>query len=192
MFLAKSARTVCALHCIGVKAAALSLMQNPFAIAVQWPDDPRRFLVHLQRPYFTAPLVETESAAWLLVSWAASPPDDAERERVFKNAADFCRTQLDQAHVPIRFVEKKHGHCLPRYLMAQTVARDLFIVEPDHTAPLVEVRDRDHLAGKTSRSKKVQRFDVITQWRLGEMRKYYQRILERQKAIASAGVPIGA
>src|SRR5687768_9366997 len=126
------------MHGPGLQTSAFP-MQNPFAVAVQWPDEPRRYLVHLQRPYFTAALVDTFSAS--------CPPgrlcDEAERASLFRAAAWFCRAQLDQIHVPIEFVERKHGHHLPRFLMAQALGKELFIVEPDHSAPLVEVRDSD-------------------------------------------------
>ena len=161
-------------------------MQHPFAVAVQWPDEPRRYVVHLQRPYFTAGLVETVSAAWLLVSWSpATPHDPAGRDSIFRAAAGFCRDQLDQKHVPIEFVERRHGHHLPRFLMAQTGGKELFIVEPEHSAPLVEVRGTRWTAGKPKPSV---RFDVITEWRLEQMRRYYQQFLERQQRVA-AGEP---
>jgi len=154
-------------------------MQNPFAIAVPWPDDLRRYLVHLQRPYFTAAIHETATAAWLLVSWAPGS-NLAGRAEVFRAGAAFCRTQLDQEHVPIEFVERRHGYPMPRYLMAQTAAGSLFIVEPDHSAPLVEVHESASSPKPAARP--APRFDVITQWRLTEMRKYYREFLERQTA----------
>src|SRR5436190_19131346 len=99
-------------------------MHDPFAVAVQWPDEPRRYVVHLQRPYFTAAIVETAAAAWLLVSWSpALPGPAAVRDSLFRAAADFCRTRLAQKCIPIEFVERKHGHALPRFLMAQTSGR---------------------------------------------------------------------
>jgi hypothetical protein len=168
-------------------------MHNPFAIAVHWPDDPRRYLVHLQRPYFTAAIFETASAAWLAVSWAPrSDLDAASRANVFRAAADFCRTHLDFADVPIEFVEQRHGYPLPRFLMAQAAgAAGLFIVEPEHTTPLVEVRDSDPARSRTP--KKSHRFDVITEWRLEQMRAYYQQFLERQhKVNASSPLKSGA
>jgi hypothetical protein len=163
-------------------------MQNPFAIAVQWPDEIRRYLVHLQRPYFTAAIYETASAAWLLVSWAPGN-GGPNRSQIFQSAAAFCRTQLDQRHVPIEFVERKHGHPLPPYLMAQTLNKDLFIVEPDHCAPLVEVRDTEK-GDIQPKAKITPRFDVVTQWRLGEMRKYYRQFLERQKLVLAQPTPL--
>jgi hypothetical protein len=175
-----------------IKTPLLFLMQNPFAIAAQWPDDPRRFLVRLQRPYFTAALCETIAATWLLVSWSPGMGlKRMNRASLFRAAAKFCRTQLDQWHVPIRFVEKKHGHHLPRYLIAQTPAKELFIIEPDHSTPLVEVRD-SATGGKSERTKRSQRFDVITEWRLGQMRKYYQQFLERQKSLTDTGGAVTA
>ena len=167
-------------------------MHNPFAVAVQWPDESRRYVVHLQRPYFTAALFETASAAWLTLSWApAGMADDAGGELLFRRAADFCRSELGQCNVPIEFIERKNGHHLPRFLMAQTVGKDLFIVEPDHFAPLVEVRENTTSnVPDTSEPKLSQRFDVITQWRLGEMRKYYQQFLERQQSLTGAGAGI--
>jgi hypothetical protein len=162
-------------------------MQNPFAVAVQWPDEPRRYLVHMQRPYFAAVIVETVSAAWLLVSWSpAQLCDESERASLFRAAAGFCRAQLDQIHIPIEFVERKHGYHLPRFLMAQAVGKELFIVEPDHPAPLVEVRDSDPGLSKPHKAKLSQRFDVVTQWRLEQMRNYYQQFLERQQKIVAA------
>lgn len=118
-------------------------MHNPFAIAVQWPDEPRRYLVHLQRPYFTAAIFETASAAWLTVSWAPTQSYDADAGSLFRVAAEFCRRELAQLDVPIEFIERKHGHHLPRFLMAQTAANDLFIVESEHSTPLVEVRESE-------------------------------------------------
>jgi hypothetical protein len=159
-------------------------MQNPFAIAVQWPDHIRRYLVHLRRPYFTAAIHETASAAWLLVSWAPGA-DEEDRAEIFGAAAEFCCTQMDQRQIPIEFVERKHGHHLPRYLMAQTMNKELFIVEPDHSTPLVEVRHSD-IVDLKPKTKLSQRFDVITQWRLGEMRKYYRQFLEKQRPTHTA------
>jgi len=163
-------------------------MHNPFAVAVQWPDEPRRYLVHLQRPYFTAALFETAAAAWLTVSWAPTgQPDEAVPGALFLRAADFCRNELGQLHVPIEFIERKNGHPLPQFLMAQTMGKELFIVEPDHSAPLVEVRDSNMpIISERSGQKMSERFDVITQWRLGEMRKYYQQFLERQERLVAA------
>ncbi|HWN96269.1 MAG TPA: hypothetical protein VNT99_14635 [Methylomirabilota bacterium] len=167
-------------------------MQNPFAIGVQWPEDPRRFLIHLARPYFTAAFCETSVAAWLLVSWSPSAmSSDAEHGPLFRAAAEFCRTQMDQTQVPIQFVEKKYGHHLPRFLIAQACAKELFIVEPDHSSPLVEVKDGAAPA-RIGTSRLAQRFDVVTQWRLGEMRKYYQQYLERQKIWVNRPVAITA
>jgi hypothetical protein len=162
-------------------------MHNPFAVAVQWPDDARRYVIHLQRPYFAAALFETASAAWLTLSWApASPVDDSVRESLFRSAAQFCRSELGQVGVPIEFIERKHGHHLPRFLMAQGAVSDLFIVEPDHSAPLVEVRESAKTAVPRARQPKLSpRFDVITEWRLEEMRKYYQQFLERQQRLAA-------
>jgi hypothetical protein len=158
-------------------------MHNPFAVAIQWPDDARCHLVHMQRPYFTAAVRETATTTWLLVSWSPSAnPADIDRRSLFQEAADFCRSHLDLSQTPIQFLERKHGHHLPRFLIAQTPARELFIVEPEHSAPLVEVRN----GAARAPSKKVllsQRFDVVTQWRLGQMRIYYQQYLERQKTL---------
>ena len=150
---------------------------------MQWPDDARRYVVHMQRPYFTAAFCETPATAWLLVSWAPSAkPQEINRSSLFRAAADFCRIHLDQLQVPIHFVERKHGHHLPPFLMAQTPNKELFIVEPEHCAPLVEVRE----SASTAQQKKThvsKRFDLVTQWRLGQMRNYYQQYLERQKAL---------
>jgi hypothetical protein len=157
-------------------------MQNPFAVAVQWPSEPRRYVVHLNRPYFTAAMVETASALWLLVSWSPAPMSTFDdRASIFRAAARFCREKLDQVRIPIEFVERKHGYHLPRFLMAQSAAMELFIVEPEHPAPLVEVRETDPGLCKPARSKVSQRFDVVTQWRLEQMRSYYQQFLERQQ-----------
>jgi hypothetical protein len=155
-------------------------MQNPFAIALQWPDSDRRYLVHLQRPYFTAAIHETASAAWLTVSWAPGCKNNS--AELFRAAAVFCRTQLDQQPVPIEFVERRHGYPLPVFLMAQTSCRRLFIVEPEHSTPLVEVHDSD-MPPRKGRAAVPSRFDVVTQWRLTEMRKYYRQYLERQKLL---------
>ena len=70
--------------------------------------------------------------------------------------------------------------------MAQTAAKDLFIVEPEHSTPLVEVRESEaSLSSKSNAPKMSQRFDVVTQWRLGQMRGYYQQFLERQQKLAA-------
>jgi len=162
-------------------------MENPFAVAVQWPDEPRRYLVRLQRPYFMAAIVETVSAAWLLVSWPpAQTVGDDERTTIFRAAAEFCRAQLDQVHVPIEFVERKYGYHLPRFLMAQAVGKELFIVEPEHPAPLVEVHESGAGLCRPDKPKLSQRFDVVTQWRLNQMRIYYQQFLERQQKVVAA------
>lgn len=166
-------------------------MHNPFAVAMQWPNEPRRYVVHLQRPYFTAALFETPCAAWLTLSWApGSAVNDSIRETLFHNVAGFCRDVLAQCNVPIEFIERKNGHHLPTFLMAQNAAGRFFIVEPDYYAPLVEVRDSTTAVVPSDQLKLPQRFDVVTQWRLGEMRKYYQEFLERQQAPQAATVAI--
>lgn len=152
-------------------------MQHPFAIAVQWPGSPRRFLVHLRKPYFTAAIVETRAATWLLVSWA---PGMTATEEVLHSAAAFCNRHVEQAGAPIHFVEGKHGNALPRYLMAQSAENELYIVEPDHCSPLVEVREKKSVTGPRV-PKPSQRFDVVTEYRLAEMRKYYRQYVERQQ-----------
>jgi len=159
-------------------------MHNPFAIAVQWPDDPRRYLIHLQRPYFVAALFETSSVMWLAVSWSPAPKHQVPCRSIFRAAAEYSRRELSQGVVPIEFVERQHGHHLPRFLMAQTTGKALFIVEPEHATPLVEVRESE----RTSNSKKQRRsdrFDVITEWRLAQMRRYYQLFLERQNRMTA-------
>jgi hypothetical protein len=153
-------------------------MQHPFAIAVQWPDSPRRFLVHLRKPYFTAAIIESGVATWLLVSWAPGTAFN-DRPQILQNAAAFCQSSLKQNGAPIHFVEGKHGNALPRYLMAQSAGKELYIVEPDHCSPLVEVRENKSAAAPPA-PKPAQRFDVVTQYRLAEMRKYYRQYLERQ------------
>jgi hypothetical protein len=164
-------------------------MHNPFAIAVQWPDDHRRYLVHLQRPYFSAAIFESTSAMWLAVSWSPAARHDATASGlVFRAAAEFCRREFAQCQVPIEFVERRHGHHLPHFLMAQAADKALFIVEPEHSTPLVEVRESERI----SNSKKVNRadrFDVITEWRLTQMRRYYQQFLERQENLLGAATP---
>jgi hypothetical protein len=162
-------------------------MQNPFAIAVQWPDAALCYLVHMQRPYFTAALFETTTVARLFVTWApSSGSDEAQGARVFRSAADFCRARLGQADVPIEFVERRHGYHLPRFLMAQTATHELFIVEPEHAAPLVEVRKGSSVpAARNPEADVVQRFDIVTQWRLAEMRKYYQQYVDRQRSLVN-------
>src|SRR5215203_4214187 len=162
-------------------------MQNPFAIGLQWPDTTRRYLVHLQRPYFTASIHETVSAAWLLVSWAPGS-GQLDRSKVFQAAAAFCQTQLDQRPVPIEFVERRQGYAMPGYLIAQTVDKQLFIVEPDHGSPLVEIRDA--AAEPKSKTKSSPRFDVVTQWRLADMRKYYRQFQDRQKGLFARPAPL--
>jgi|SRR5688572_6693857 len=159
-------------------------MHNPFAVAMQWPDQPRRYLVHLQRPYFTAAIYETASAAWLTVSWAPTQARNLDAAPLFRQAAEFCRHELAQMEVPIEFIERKHGHHLPRFLIAQTSGNDLFIVEPEHSTPLVEVRERKETASNSTPPRLSQRFDIITQWRLAQMRSYYQQFLERQQNAA--------
>ena len=169
------------MHAARVKAAPL-LMQNPFAVAVQWPDDARCHIVHMQRPYFTAAVLEAATTSWLLLSWSPSTkPAEIDRSSLFRAAADFCHAHLG-SQTPIQFLERRDGHHLPRFLIAQNPARELFIVEPEHSAPLVEVRNG---AARAPSKKKLasQRFDPVTEWRLGQMRIYYQEYLERQKAL---------
>jgi hypothetical protein len=166
-------------------------MQNPFAIAVQWPDSPRHFIVHLERPYFTAAVVETTAAAWLALSWAPGAGVlSGQQETLLEMAANFCRTQLVQGQMPIQIIERKGGFQFPTYLIAQSGA-GLFIVEPDHATPLVEVRESLPSQSATPRDAG-NRFDVITQWRLTQMRKYYQQFLERQQKLGVARPSISA
>jgi hypothetical protein len=164
-------------------------MHNPFAIAVQWPDDPRRYLIHLQRPYFAAAIHETASAAWLAISWSPGVrPEMGERDALFMAAAEFCRSELGQLHVPIEFVERTNGYPLPPLLMAQSTDQQVYIVEPEHATPLVEVREGQQASA--SKRKAPQRYDVITEWRLTQMRRYYQQFLERQNR--AEATPLGA
>lgn len=167
-------------------------MQNPFAIAVQWPDAPRCYLVHLQRPYFTAALFERPAVASLFVNWSpgAAVPEGT-RANLFRQAADFCCAHWGLADRTFEFIERPHGYHLPRFLMAQTAATELFIVEPEHAAPLVEVR-KSGPGAQHSTPNVSHRFDVVTQWRLGEMRKYYQQYLERQTLMGNGSKLVAA
>jgi hypothetical protein len=164
-------------------------MQNPFALAVQWPDEPCRYLVHLQKPYFTAPIVKTRNGIGLWVSWASGALSGCVRDELFQAAAAFCRQQLGWDAAPVGFAERQAGFHLPTYLLARTPNEVAFIVEPDHVSPLVEVREHSTAVAP---GKPKTRFDHITQWRLAEMRQYYRRFLEREALFISSGPAMNA
>jgi hypothetical protein len=154
-------------------------MTHQFAIATEWPDDPRRYLVHLQRPYFVAEAREAGGTLWFFIT---RPPAQNRSERfdeMLRAGFSFFRHAIESAAIRVCAVEGRHRRELPRYLFARTAADTAFIVEPDYSSPLVELKDAP--APLANKRKSPTRFDVITQWRLAQMRKYYQQFLERQR-----------
>jgi hypothetical protein len=156
-------------------------MPERFAIAVQWPDDSRPYLVHLQKPYFVAE-ARRHGGMMLFISTLTSMHLRTYHrvigELMFAASAFFADA-LGVSAQTTNFLKGNHGHEFPRFLMARTAGGETFIVEPDHPTPVVELRQPK--PGDSKPSKQSTRFDTVTQWRLAHMRKYYQHFLERQK-----------
>ena len=161
-------------------------MTDKFAIAVRWPDDPRPYLVHLHKPYFVAEARQSDGAVFFFASLSSSdvPACDRELSKLLQAATEFFRLSLGLEIREAHFIKGNHGHEFPRYLMAKTKRGAVYIVEPDHPTPLVEVKDPAAEAAPPTK-KQTPRFDVVTQWRLAEMRKYYQQFLKRQEGAIS-------
>lgn len=104
---------------------------------------------------------------------------------LLRSVGPFIERALGITAGSSHFVMGRHGHEFPRYLMAKTAAGDGYIVEPDHPAPLVEVRPPKASASKAP--KLTSRFDTVTQWRLAQMRKYYQQFADRQRTAPGPG-----
>ena len=155
-------------------------MSERFAIAVRWPDDSRPYLVHLEKPYFVA---EVRRCADSILFVTTLNTDHLLQfahlwEELLPAASRFFTSTLDVSASTVRFLKGNHGREFPRYLMAKTGSGKTYIVEPDHPAPLVEVKEP---ARSVPASNPGCRFDTVTQWRLAQMRKYYQQFLERQR-----------
>ena len=158
------------------------MIASKFAIAVQWPDEPKLYLVHLHRPYFVAAAARCSGAeAWFCANLSSRqlPALDEQRAALFREASAFFADALGVSIRQAHFVKGRHGHEFPRFLMARTTEGKTFIVEPDYPAPLVEVKEPDRQPGLAT--KLSPRFDVVTQWRLNEMRRYYRQFLDRQR-----------
>lgn len=157
-------------------------MNPKFAIAVEWPSDSKPFLVHLEKPYFVAEVRQTGGVVYFLTTLSSRQlaAFQGSLQKLLTEAAEFFSNAMGIAVCQAHFIKGNHGHDFPQYLMARSEAGDTFIVEPDHSAPLVEVKDQTHQSA-AARAKAGGRFDVVTQWRLAQMRKYYQQFLERQQ-----------
>jgi hypothetical protein len=166
-------------------------MSEHFAIAVEWPDDPRPFLVHLKKPYFVAE-ARKYTNGFLFITTLRT-----EHERCFASALGellpeanrFFQQALGVSIATAHYLNGKHGREFPRYLMARTLSDRTFIVEPDHPSPLVAVSEP---ALESEKPKLTSRFDVVTQWRLAQMRKYYCQFAERQREHQSATLSVPA
>jgi hypothetical protein len=166
-------------------------MHAPFAIAVEWPDESRPFLVHLQKPYFVAE-VRRRGDSVLFVSTLKTEQVRSECDtlsELLAAANQFFGDALGISGHTAQFLKGRHGREFPRFLMARTVLGDTYIVEPDHPSPLVEVKEP---ALNDKKPKLTPRFDVVTQWRLGQMRKYYQQFLQRQRECQSPALVVPA
>ncbi|HMJ90619.1 MAG TPA: hypothetical protein VK530_12440 [Candidatus Acidoferrum sp.] len=167
-------------------------MSEQFAIAVEWPDEPRPYLVHLRKPYFVAEarrhsntlvFVATLTTRQFAVFGKALGDILPAANKFFSNA-------LGLPIAGCQFLTGKHGREYPQYLMAQTLRGKTFIVEPDHPSPLVAVTEP--CAAGSTRSKLPNRFDTVTQWRLAQMRKYFQQFTGRERESQSAGLVVPA
>jgi hypothetical protein len=166
-------------------------MSAPFAIAVEWPDESRPFLVHLKKPYFVAEVRQRGNSVLFV---ATLKTEHVRRELETLNellpaANRFFGEALGISDYTAHFLKGRHGREFPRFLMARTLAGESYIVEPDHPSPLVEVKEP---AATTAQPKLTPRFDIVTQWRLAEMRKYYQRFVERQRHQQSPALVVPA
>ena len=156
-------------------------MPESFAIAVQWPDDSGPYLVHLKKPYFVAE-VRRIGGSILFVTTVNSKQWRQSGEEItalLPKASRFFTEALGIQEQPAHFLKGSHGREFPRFLMAKTANGTMFIVEPDHPSPLVEVKAP--MAKTAAANPLSSRFDTVTQYRLAQMRKYYQQFVERQK-----------
>ena len=166
------------------------MMFAPFAIAVEWPDQSRPFLVHLKKPYFIAEVLRRDNSV-LFVSTLKSEHargDSQALGALLTGANRFFGEALGMSGHTADFLKGRHGREFPRFLMARTLAGKTYIVEPDHPSPLVEVKE----PALDAKPKLTPRFDVVMQWRLAEMRKYYQQFVERQRDRQSPALVVPA
>jgi hypothetical protein len=156
-------------------------MSEQFAIAVEWPDDSRPFLVHLKKPYFVAEARRHADAILFITTLNTQHVRDFDLRlaELLPAAHKFFLKALGLESDTAQFLKGRHGREFPRFLMARTSSGKTFIVEPDHPSPLVAVSEPK--AGSSAPAKLSQRFDTVTQWRLAQMRKYYQQYTERQR-----------
>jgi hypothetical protein len=166
-------------------------MSEHFAIAVEWPDDPRPYLVHLKKPYFVAEIRRYGDTALFITTLRSEQLRHSEfdLDPLLSQANSFSQSALGISMTTAQFLKGKHGREFPRYLMARTGGGLTFIVEPEHPAPLVAVTEP---APEKARPKLSSRFDVVTQWRLAQMRKYYQQFQERQRGHRSQELSVPA
>jgi hypothetical protein len=167
-------------------------MPERFAIAVQWPDDSRPFLVHLRQPYFVAEARRHGDAMVFVATLRTEQLRDFgdEIDALLCDASQYFAKTLGVSAATVSFLKGKHGREFPRYLMARTAAGNSYIVEPDHPSPLVEVRPPGQKS--ESSTKLSTRFDTVTQWRLAQMRKYYQSFVDRQRNAEPAALVVPA
>lgn len=158
-------------------------MPERFAIAVQWPDDSRPFLVHLQKPYFVAEARRFNDTIVFVTTLGTKHLRalGAALEELLPAASSYFAQTMNLNVASSHFVKGNHGRDFPQFLMAKTTAGDAYIVEPDHPSPLVEVKEPLHSQPKAG-PRAGSRFDTVTQYRLAQMRKYYQQFIERQQS----------
>lgn len=185
-------------HCARTKrqlhTAPATLMPERFAIAVQWPDDPRPFLVHLRKPYFVAE-VRRSGTSMLYVATLSTEHVRAIGEDISElllSAHQYFTGALGVSSESTRFLKGNHGREFPRYLMAKTAKGAMYIVEPDHPSPLVEVKEPGPKSASKNNKPLSSRFDTVTQYRLAQMRKYYKQFTDRQRHGETAALVVPA
>jgi len=110
-----------------------------------------------------------------------------ELDQLLPAAVEFFTGALGVTARTMQFLKGNHGREFPQFLMAKTASGHAYIVEPDHPAPLVEVKaPAPHAPADSEPPNLSSRFDTVTEWRLGQMRKYYQQFTERQRQAGAA------
>jgi hypothetical protein len=156
-------------------------MSEQFAIAVEWPDESRPFLVHLKKPYFVAEARRHADAILFVATLNTQQVRDLGTVLgdLLPAAHRFFSEALGLSVQTAHFLKGRHGREFPQFLMARTLSDKAYIVEPDHPSPLVAVTNPTPSVSEPA--KLSQRFDTVTQWRLAQMRKYYRQFTERQR-----------
>lgn len=178
---------------LGYILASQLLMPERFAIAVQWPDDSRPFLVHLQKPYFVAEVRRFNDTIVFVTTLGSKHLTSFPTllDELLPAASNYFAQTMNLSVAASHFIKGSHGRDFPQFLMAKTTGGDAYIVEPDHPSPLVEVKEPLQSQAKTL-PRGGSRFDTVTQYRLAQMRKYYQQFIERQQGNKPATLVVPA